>query len=121
MRIRETRSTEEMRLLASDLARVHSEAIGGIGETEGAGKGRRPLFSALWQADQTKIRRCAPIEFIGRYLQDFFDYGIADEAHELKGDTAQGNALGTLAACAKRVAVLTGTLLGGYADDLFNI
>ncbi len=53
--------------------------------------------------------------------QGFFDYGIADEVHELKGDTAQGNALGTLAACAKHVAVLTGTLLGGYADDLFNI
>jgi len=110
------------RLLASDLARVrHSEAIGGIRETEGTGKKRRPLFSALWQADQTKIRRCAPIEFTGRYLQGFFDYGIADEVHELKGDTAQGNALGTLAACAKRIAVLTGTLLGGYADDLFNI
>ena len=98
------------RLLASDLARVrHSEAIGGCGETDGAGKARRRLFSALWQADQTKIRRCAPIEFIGRYLQDFFDYGIADEVHELKGDTAQGNALGTLAACSNRVAVLTGT------------
>jgi len=110
------------RLLASDLARVrHSEVIGGIKTHETAGKVRRPLFSPLWQADQTKIRRCAPIDFIGRYLQDFFDYGIADEVHELKGDTAQGNALGTLAACAKRVTVLTGTLLGGYADDLFNI
>jgi len=110
------------RLLASDLARVrHSEVIGGIRANEGAGKGRRPFFSPLWQADQTKIRRCAPIDFIGRYLQGFFDYGIADEVHELKGDTAQGNALGTLAACAQRVAVLTGTLLGGYADDLFNI
>ena len=47
----------------------------------------------------------------------FFDYAIADEVHELKGDTAQGNALGTLASCARHVAVLTGTLLGGYADD----
>jgi SNF2 family DNA or RNA helicase len=52
----------------------------------------------------------------------FFDYAIADEVHELKGgDTAQGNALGTLAACAGHIAVLTGTLLGGYADELFNI
>src|SRR5207253_2042468 len=51
----------------------------------------------------------------------FFDYAIADEVHELKGDTAQGNALGTLASCARHVAVLTGTLLGGYADELFNI
>jgi hypothetical protein len=45
----------------------------------------------------------------------FFDYAIADEVHELKGgDTAQGNALGTLASCARHIAVLTGTLLGGY-------
>jgi SNF2 family DNA or RNA helicase len=52
----------------------------------------------------------------------FFDYAIADEVHELKGgDTAQGNALGTLAASAEHIAVLTGTLLGGYADELFNI
>ena len=54
-------------------------------------------------------------------MPDFFDYGIADEVHELKGDTAQGNALGTLARSVDRIAVLTGTLMGGYADDLFNV
>jgi hypothetical protein len=55
-------------------------------------------------------------------MDNFFDYAIADEVHELKGgDTAQGNALGTLASCARHIAVLTGTLLGGYALDLFNI
>src|ERR1700756_1920938 len=32
----------------------------------------------------------------------------------------QGNALGTLASCTDRIVGLTGTLLGGYADDLFN-
>jgi len=63
----------------------------------------------------------APIEFIGRYLSGFFDYGIADEVHELKGETAQGNALGTIAAACERTVILTGTLLGGYADELFNI
>jgi hypothetical protein len=85
-------------------------------------KGRRPMHSALWQADNEKIARMAPIEFIGRHLGPFFDYGIADEVHELKGsDTAQGNALGTLASACDRTVILTGTLLGGYADDLFNI
>ena len=64
----------------------------------------------------------APVEFIGRYLNSFFDYFIADEVHELKsGETAQGNALGTLAAACARTVVLTGTLLGGYADELFHI
>jgi hypothetical protein len=85
-------------------------------------KSRRSFFSPLWQADNTKIARMAPIEFIGRYLGDgFFDYGIADEVHELKGSSAQGNALGTIAAARERTVILTGTLLGGYADDLFQI
>ncbi len=84
--------------------------------------GRKPFYSPLWQADNSKIHRMAPMEFIGRYLDGFFDYGIADEVHELKsGETAQGNALGTLAAACARTVVLTGTLLGGYADELFMI
>lgn len=85
-------------------------------------KCRKAFFSPLWQADNHKIHRMAPIEFIGRYLDGFFDYGIADEVHELKsGETAQGNALGTLASACDRTVVLTGTLLGGYADELFHI
>src|SRR5262249_8963363 len=85
-------------------------------------KCRKAFFSPLWQADNRKIHRMAPIEFIGRYLDAFFDYGIADEVHELKsGETAQGNAFGTLASVCGRIVVLTGTLLGGYADELFHI
>jgi hypothetical protein len=85
-------------------------------------KSRKAFFSPLWQADNQKLHRMAPIEFIGRYMDGFFDYGIADEVHELKsGETAQGNALGTLASACDRTVVLTGTLLGGYADELFHI
>jgi hypothetical protein len=83
---------------------------------------RRSFFSPLWQADNQKVQRMAPMEFIGRHLSGFFDYGIADEVHELKGsETAQGNALGTIASACDRTIVLTGTLLGGYADELFSI
>ena len=112
--------TEGERLLAMDFKKVKlSEMLGQGDETSHA---RRPLYSPLWQADGKKIRRFAPVDFIGRYIDGFFDYAIADEVHELKGgDTAQGNALGTLASCARHIAVLTGTLLGGYALDLFNI
>ena len=112
--------TEGERLLAMDFKKVKlSEILGQGDETNHA---RRTLYSALWQADGKKIRRFAPVDFIGRYMDGFFDYAIADEVHELKGgDTAQGNALGTLAASARHIAVLTGTLLGGYALDLFNI
>jgi hypothetical protein len=84
------------------------------------GKSCRPIHSPLWQADSDKIRRMAPVEFIGRYMPGWFDYAICDEIHQLAGDTAQGNALGTLASCTDRIVGLTGTLLGGYADDLFN-
>ena len=83
-------------------------------------KPSRCFHSPLWQADREKIHRMAPIEFIGRYMRGWFDYAICDEVHQLAGDTAQGNALGTLASCAQRIVGLTGTLLGGYADDLFN-
>jgi hypothetical protein len=111
------------RLCLSDFDRVRVSEVIGNGNGEGAdvSVSRRQRYSPLWQADRSKTRRYAPIEFIGRYMHGFFDYAIADEVHELKGDTAQGNALATLAGCADRIAVLTGTLLGGYADELFNI
>ena len=110
------------RLLASDFNKIRlSEIIGGFSEEEEhrSTKARRRVYSPLWQADGKRIRRVAPMEFIGRYLSDWFDYGIGDEVHQLTaGDTAQGNALGTLAVCTDRLVVLTGTLLSGYADDL---
>jgi hypothetical protein len=109
------------RLLSVDFKKAKLSEILGRQNGDVTAKSRRELYSALWQADGKKIRRFAPVDFIGRYMPDFFDYAIADEVHELKGDTAQGNALGTLAGCAQRTVVLTGTLLGGYADEVFNI
>jgi len=113
--------TAEDQLRRADFRKAkHAEMV--CSEDAGKqGKCRRPFFSALWQVDNQKIHRAAPIEFIGRRLKNFFDYAIADEVHELKGgETAQGNALGTLAACAKHTLILTGTVLGGYADELFT-
>jgi hypothetical protein len=111
---------EGARLLAMDFKKVKLSEM--LGQGEEANYARRPLYSAFWQADGKKIQRFAPVDFIGRYMNGFFDYAIADEVHELKGgDTAQGNALGTVATAARYIAVLTGTLLGGYADELFNI
>src|SRR5467141_3140078 len=109
------------RVLSADFKKAKLNEILGSLNGEESAKARRALYSALWQADGTKVRRFAPVDFIGRYMPEFFDYAIADEVHELKGDTAQGNALGTLAGCAQRTVVLTGTLLGGYADEVFNI
>jgi len=92
-----------------------------VSEVLAAPRGGTTRFSALWQADRTRIPRMAPIEYIGRYMRGWFDFAIADELHQLAGDTAQGNGLGVLARAAQRLIALTGTLMGGYADDLFNI
>lgn len=64
-----------------------------------------------------------PSEFIKRYLpQGYFDLLVCDEGHEYKGPgSAQGQAMGVLAAKARRTLLLTGTLMGGYADDLFAL
>ena len=64
-----------------------------------------------------------PTEFIKRHLPDgYFGTLVVDECHEYKnGDSAQGQAFGVLAAKARKVLLLTGTLMGGYADDLFHL
>jgi hypothetical protein len=51
---------DDHRLLRSDFERKErfSEILNSA---------RRPLYSPLWQADETKIRRYAPIELVGRY------------------------------------------------------
>lgn len=62
-----------------------------------------------------------PTEYIKRYLPDgYFNLLIIDEGHEYKNDgTAQGQAMGVLANKVNKVLLLTGTLMGGYASDLF--
>lgn len=77
--------------------------------------------STLWTADNSKVRRYAPAEYIKRHLKGYFDFFIADEVHELKGDTAQGQAFGVLSSACKKTIALTGTLLGGYSSNLFYI
>lgn len=62
-------------------------------------------------------------EFIKRYLPPgFFGLLVVDEGHEYKNDgSAQGQAMAVLSARARKVLLLTGTLMGGYADDLFHL
>ena len=111
-------------LIAADFRKARfGEVIGGTGEKEEGTdlKPRRPIYSPLWQSDGRRIRRVAPLDFIGRFMPHWFDYAVCDEAHQLANDTAQGNGLGTLAACADRTVILTGTLLGGYASDVYNL
>src|SRR5713226_8788903 len=69
------------RLISVDFKKAKLSEILGNQNGEDSRKSRRELYSALWQADGKKIRRFAPVDFIGRYMPDFFDYAIADEVH----------------------------------------
>lgn len=64
-----------------------------------------------------------PTEFIKRYLPaGYFGTLIVDEGHEYKNaGSAQGQAMGVLARKCRKTLLLTGTLMGGYADDLFHL
>jgi hypothetical protein len=60
-------------------------------------------------------------EFIKRFLpRGYFGLLVVDEGHEFKNEgSAQGQAMGVLASQCRKTLLLTGTLMGGYADDLF--
>lgn len=62
-------------------------------------------------------------EFIKRYFpKDYFDLALIDEAHEYKsGQSAQGQSMGVVTTRCSKVLLLTGTLLGGYANDIFYL
>lgn len=62
-------------------------------------------------------------EFVKRYLpRNYFDLLVVDEGHEYKNEgSAQGQAMGVLASQCRKTLLLTGTLMGGYADDLFHL
>jgi hypothetical protein len=60
-----------------------------------------------------------PARYIHKKLKGFLDYCIFDEVHDEKSaESAQANALGSLAASCKKVLALTGTLIGGYAEHI---
>lgn len=62
-------------------------------------------------------------EFIKRQLpQGYFGLLVVDEGHEYKSEgSAQGQAMGVLARKCRKTLLLTGTLMGGYADDIFHL
>lgn len=81
----------------------------------------RKCGSALWQADN-KLRRYPPAEYIKKYLKGYFDMLILDEIQDYKaGGTLQGVAMGNLVSSVRMSMSLTGTLNGGYADDIFYL
>jgi len=74
-------------------------------------------------ADNRKFRRFALADYIRRKKKLCrIEMLIADEVHELKGgETSQGQAFHALCTASKKILALTGTLMGGYASNLYYI
>ncbi len=76
--------------------------------------------SALSDNVSYGIRRCNISDYIKRRIP--LDYFIADEVHLYSSkDTAQGKAFGNFIHAAKYTIALTGTLLNGYAQNIFSM
>lgn len=76
----------------------------------------------LGDAVVPSLRKISPALVIKKYLKNFFDYGIFDEAHLYKGGaTAQGNAFAALVKACKKQLLLTGTIANGYANSIFYL
>ncbi len=75
----------------------------------------------LLEADTRPTTSRYPIaEFIARRHRGLFKLLIADEVHQMKGQsTDQGYALGSLVRACSKTLALTGTIFGGRATSLF--
>ena len=85
----------------------------------GNGNGRH---SGMLVETETKptAQRYPIAEFIARRYPGYFKLLIADEVHQMKGQsTDQGYALGTLVRACSKTLALTGTIYGGRATSLF--
>lgn len=75
-----------------------------------------------WTEEGVPVLHRYPLaEYMKRRLKGWCRGMIADEVHEMKGDTAQHAAFAALAASVHYLVALTGTLTGGYALDVFRL
>jgi hypothetical protein len=96
----------------------------------------RKCDSPLWQAknrdkcsisgaarkpDGVAPRKVSPADLFKRYFKNKFDVAIGDECHELTGGSAQAQAFHVLMGCARYTIAMTGTLMNGYASNLFEL
>ena len=68
-----------------------------------------------------KARKMSIALAVKQLPKGFFEFLVADEIHELKGDTGQGQAFARIATHSKHTIGLTGTILNGYASSLYLI
>lgn len=73
--------------------------------------------STLWQ--YIRPHKIEPSVLIKRRLKRYFDVAILDEQHVMKGATTKaGESFSHFVGAAKKVLVLTGTMIAGRAEDL---
>ncbi|QHW35622.1 DEAD/DEAH box helicase (plasmid) [Paenibacillus rhizovicinus] len=66
-------------------------------------------------------RKVSPADLFKRYFKNKFDLAIGDECHELTGGSAQAHAFHVLMECSKHSLAMTGSLMNGYASNLFEL
>ncbi len=77
---------------------------------------------ALGEETAKPMIRCNVSDYICRRMKNCIDYFIADEVHLYSSkDTAQGKAFSNMVNTAKYTIALTGTLLNGYAENVFSM
>ena len=101
-------------------SRTTSWVLKGHENTLFAAKGLN--ITEIEDANPRKIRKVAPADYIHRQMKGYFDCCILDELHKFKGGgTAQGIAMHALIKSSKHTIGLTGTIAGGYSEDLFYL
>lgn len=81
----------------------------------------KPLSFNRKNIKGSNARKLSVARAVKQLPKGFFEFFIADEIHELKGETGQGEAFARIATHAKHTIGLTGTILNGYASSLYLI
>jgi len=100
---------------------IHLHASRTNGKTSSNGNGNGHPSGMLVEADARPVSQRYPIaDFIARRYPGAFKLLLADEAHQMKGQsTDQGYALGSLVRACDKTLALTGTIFGGRSTSLF--
>ena len=111
------------RLLAQDLIeRVDRMVAAGENVHKDILKAYDIASAALGEELAKPMIRCNISEYICRRMKNCIDYFIADEVHLYSSkDTAQGKAFSNMVNTARHTIALTGTLLNGYAENIFSM
>ncbi|MDN4067689.1 DEAD/DEAH box helicase family protein [Paenibacillus vini] len=84
-------------------------------------KNKSSFSGEMRRTSGTAPRKVSPADLFKRYFKNCFDLAIGDECHELTGGSAQAHAFHVLMGCAKYTIAMTGTLMNGYASNLFEL